>query len=189
MDLQPKLDPASVASPRIRVAVNNRQKTKRLRGLLVRQFCRAAVEEGLRTDPAKTKTLPAPVRFSSAQVAVHFVGASEMTLLNETFLGHPGATDVITFDYRKDAPAGCLSGEVFVCVDVAMAQAPEFRTTWQEELARYVIHGVLHLLGYDDKSPAPRKRMKLEEERFLKELSRRFDWGKLEAVKNGATAK
>jgi probable rRNA maturation factor len=55
-----------------------------------------------------------------------------------------------------------------------MKQAREFRTTWQGELARYVIHGLLHLCGHDDLSPKPRRKMKREENRLLRAVSKQF---------------
>ncbi len=113
-------------------------------------------------------------------LAVHIVNAQEMTRLNETYLQHAGSTDVITFDYSGAGATGPLVGEIFVCVDEALIQARRFRTTWPAELARYIIHGVLHLLGQDDLQPAARRRMKKEEGRLLKELGRRFRLSKLE---------
>jgi probable rRNA maturation factor len=68
-----------------------------------------------------------------------------------------------------------LHGELFICLEVAVAQARGFRTNWQTELARYVVHGVLHLRGFDDLQPAKRRKMKREEDRLLGQLSRRFD--------------
>jgi rRNA maturation RNase YbeY len=110
-------------------------------------------------------------------LAVHLVGEREMTRLNETRLRHAGSTDVITFDYGQ--PGGPLAGEIFVCVDEALAQAARFRVQWPEELVRYIVHGVLHLRGYDDLRPAPRARMKREESRLLKKLACDFRLSKL----------
>ena len=47
-----------------------------------------------------------------------------------------------------------LHGEIFICVDEAVWQARKFRTSWQSEIVRYLVHGVLHLLGHDDSRPA-----------------------------------
>jgi rRNA maturation RNase YbeY len=110
-------------------------------------------------------------------LTVHLIGESEMTRLNETCLRHAGSTDVITFDYAE--PKDSLAGEIFVCVDEALVQAARFRTSWQEELARYIIHGTLHLLGHDDLRPTARRRMKREEGRRLKKLARDFRLSKL----------
>jgi probable rRNA maturation factor len=105
-------------------------------------------------------------------LGVYIVGAKEMTRLNETFLQHQGSTDVITFDYAEPGEAG-LHGEIFVCVDEALLQARRFHATWQSELLRYMVHGVLHLRGYDDQRPADRRKMKQAENRWLRELEGR----------------
>jgi probable rRNA maturation factor len=112
-------------------------------------------------------------------VVIHLVNDLEMTRLNETQLRHAGSTDVITFDYSGAEPLPPLAGEIFVCVDEAMRQAARFRTTWQNELARYIVHGLLHLRGYDDVKTAARHRMKLEEGQQVRKLARDFDLRKL----------
>lgn len=112
-------------------------------------------------------------------LTVHLLNALHIARLNQLYLGHDGPTDVITFDY-SDGPAAPLVGEIFVCVDEAFLHARRFRTTWQAELARYIIHGSLHLRGHDDRQPPQRRRMKREESRLLKKLSLRFDLSKLE---------
>jgi probable rRNA maturation factor len=72
-----------------------------------------------------------------------------------------------------------LRGELFVCLDDAVKQAREFRTTWQSELVRYVIHGLLHLCGHDDLKPAARRRMKREENRILSATAKHFPVSRL----------
>lgn len=115
----------------------------------------------------------------SHELAVHLVDDEEVTLLNETFLQHEGSTDVITFDHSEGPFTGHLHGEIFICVDEAARNARAFRTTWQSELARYLVHGCLHLLGHDDKSPVPRRRMKREENRLVRRLAGRFPFSRL----------
>ncbi|PYJ97280.1 MAG: hypothetical protein DME23_16275, partial [Verrucomicrobia bacterium] len=61
----------------------------------------------------------------------------------------------------------------------AVAQARRFRTTWQSELVRYLVHGVLHLRGYNDRQPKFRRVMKREEDRLVRELTRLFPLSKL----------
>jgi rRNA maturation RNase YbeY len=133
-------------------------------------------------------------------LGICLVSPAEITRLNETFLGHHGPTDVITFDYsdpesaapppgrtaarrrlhRSPAePRPAIHGELFICLDVAVRHARQFRTTWPRELVRYVVHGVLHLIGYDDHRPADRRAMKREENRLLRELIRRRAASKL----------
>ncbi len=67
-----------------------------------------------------------------------------------------------------------LHGEIFICVDEAIAQARKYAPRWQSEIVRYVIHGILHLLGHDDSRPAARRRMKREENRLLRRLAGKF---------------
>jgi len=95
-------------------------------------------------------------------------------LINETFLKHEGSTDVVTFDYADKTEETILAGEIFICIDEAIVQAKKFRTSWQSEIVRYVVHGVLHLTGHDDLKPNLRRRMKREENRLLSRLSRKF---------------
>lgn len=113
-------------------------------------------------------------------LTIHLVNAREMTRLNENYLQHAGSTDVITFDYSSDGAPKSLVGEIFICIDEALIQARRFHTTWQAELVRYIIHGLLHLRGHDDLHAAARRRMKKVEGRLLKELDRRFRLSKLE---------
>src|SRR5689334_3973530 len=110
-----------------------------------------------------------------------------MARINQTFLQHEGSTDVITFDHSKTPPTrpfdvnspspaagpgpGPIHGEIFISVPDAVAQAREFGTTWQDELVRYVIHGLLHLLGHDDLQPAARRVMKRAENRLVAALT------------------
>jgi rRNA maturation RNase YbeY len=108
------------------------------------------------------------------ELGVYLVDPVEMTRLNEAFLHHAGSTDVITFNYASEAEGEELHGEIFICIAEAVAQARRFRVTWQHELVRYVVHGILHLLGHDDADPAARRKMKREENRLVRQLARRF---------------
>jgi probable rRNA maturation factor len=121
-------------------------------------------------------------------LGICIVRAPEMARLNESFLHHGGSTDVITFDYSESPEPGTrastadrrhLHGEIFICIDDAIAQARQFRTSWQSELARYVIHGVLHLRGFDDIRPADRRKMKRRESRLLAKAGHLFPLRKL----------
>jgi probable rRNA maturation factor len=119
-----------------------------------------------------------------ADLGIFLVASPEMTQINETYLHHAGSTDVIAFDYANHGPRTAdhvLHGEMFICVDEAIRQARRFRTTWQSELVRYLVHGVLHLCGHDDRHTADRRQMKHEEGRLLRSLVKRFPIGGLAA--------
>jgi len=107
------------------------------------------------------------------ELGIYVVGVPEMTSMNETYLQHQGPTDVITFNYAE-GETGPLVGEIFICLEVARSQARRFGVSWQKELVRYVVHGVLHLCGYDDKKPSQRAQMKREENRLLRLLTDQF---------------
>ena len=147
------------------LVLRNRQ---RVRGVDLRQLRRIA-----------GATLEGLLNLRVYELGVHLVGAREMAALNETFLGQDGSTDVITFDHSEAAAEPGLRGELFICLDDAVVQARQFGTTWQAEVIRYLVHGVLHLRGYDDRDPACRRRMKREEDRLVKELGRHFDLSRL----------
>jgi len=112
-------------------------------------------------------------------LGIHLVNAIEIERLHQTWLHHQGSTDVITFDYCDPAQPQRLAGDIFVCVSVAIAQAKTFKTTWQSELVRYVVHGILHLAGFDDRTTKKRTEMKRVENHWIRVLSRQFDPNKI----------
>lgn len=123
------------------------------------------------------------------EIGVHFVAAVEMARLNETHLNHSGSTDVITFGYSEPGNDEPLFGDIFICVDDALAQARRFNTTWPFEIVRYFTHAVLHLQGYDDLRPGPRRVMKREENNLVNQLAARFALGELDRSKRRPPAR
>jgi len=157
------------------VHFRNRQRVRRVNIPLLRRMTRLLLENFCGIE--------------NYELCIHLVAAPEMARVNQQFLQHEGSTDVITFDFEDSPPASpspvgreragvrvlsSLHGEIYICLDDALKQSHQFRTTWQSEVIRYVIHGVLHLLGHDDLKPAARKKMKREENRLLQEISRNF---------------
>jgi rRNA maturation RNase YbeY len=128
------------------------------------RFCRVGLRELRRIVIALLREIFGPTEFD---LSICLISARQMTRLNESFLRHAGPTDVLAFDY-SDPGDKTLRGEIFVCVEVAVSQSRHFRTRWQSELIRYLIHGLLHLQGYDDHKSSDRQRMKREENRLLK---------------------
>jgi len=117
------------------------------------------------------------MKVSDDELCFHFVPAEEMAKVNEQFLDHIGPTDVITFNHSENGDR--LHGEIFICPEVAVAHAREFRTSWQEEIVRYCVHGLLHLRGYDDVRAADRRKMRREEDRLVKVLTKQFALARL----------
>ena len=105
-------------------------------------------------------------KWTEYELAVHFVSAKRMALINHKHLGHEGPTDILTFDYEESFQ----SGEIFICPAVAAKYAEHHKQSLMTELARYLIHGLLHMSGHDDKVPAARRKMEREETRLLRLL-------------------
>lgn len=142
------------------LAFSNRQKTCKVDLRLLRRVARHLLEEFFKAE--------------SYDLGVNLIGSRKSRRLNETYLRHEGPTDIITFNYAEPDSSVRFHGELFICVDVAVEQARRFRTTWQRELVRYLVHGLLHLDGYDDNTPEARAIMKRVENKWVKMLDQRF---------------
>jgi len=147
------------------LTLRNHQRELRVNLPVLRQITRALLRDYVQRD--------------YLELGIHLLSDADMVRLNETFLRHQGSTDVITFDYGEPAQPGLLCGEIFICIEEAIAQARRFHTTWQSELIRYLVHGLLHLCGYDDRTAVMRRAMKAEENRLLALLTRRFSFTEL----------
>jgi len=151
------------------IFIANRQRTKKIHS----RFLKEVVTE-----------IFAELDITEAELGIALVSATEMAKVNWHYLQHEGSTDVITFDHSSpdneiEGARLQLHGELFICVEDAMAQARQFKTTWQAEVIRYVAHGVLHLLGYDDLKPHLRRQMKREENKLVRHLAPKFSFRQL----------
>lgn len=90
-------------------------------------------------------------RVRDALVSITFVSKREIARLNRRHLGHPGATDVISFALGQTSRSArqAIVGDIYIAPDVARENAVRFGGSIREELTRLVIHGTLHVLGYD----------------------------------------
>lgn len=107
---------------------------------------------------------------STDEISVHFISNIAMCQLHEEFFNDPSPTDCITFpiDGKEGQSLGYhVLGEIFICPRAALNFAPESVFT---ELTLYLVHGILHLLGYDDIALNHRKKMRAAEERHMKNL-------------------
>lgn len=80
-------------------------------------------------------------------LSITLLSKPRMAAFNRKHLGHAGATDVISFGFRD--PAGAVIGDIYLCPAVAAENARRFGVGVREELLRLVVHGTLHVLGYD----------------------------------------
>ena len=83
---------------------------------------------------------------------------------NQTYLNHDTYTDIITFDYSEE---NSVSGDIFISIERLKENACKFAVPFDTELRRVMIHGVLHLIGYKDKSDKEKKLMREKEDFYL----------------------
>ena len=98
------------------------------------------------------------------EVGYMFVNDDKILEVNREYLGHDYYTDVITFDYDED---DVVSGDVVISLDTVASNAHLFNKTYEDELYRVIIHGILHLCGINDKGPGEREKMEAAENKAL----------------------
>jgi rRNA maturation RNase YbeY len=103
------------------------------------------------------------------KIAVIFCSDDHLLQLNRRYLQHDYYTDIITFDYTEGL---VLSGDLFISIDTVRANAEHYEQSFENELHRVILHGVLHLCGYADATPAQQKVMRNREDKYLAILSR-----------------
>ena len=131
------------------VTVSNRQRRRKVDAIRLARLARRALD--FVHDP-------------DYQLGIVLVSDTIIARLNAQYHATSGPTDVLSFDY------GDGQGELIISVECAIRQAKRFRTTPVRELALYVVHGILHLHGYDDTTPRKRRRMRAAERRLLARL-------------------
>jgi probable rRNA maturation factor len=107
------------------------------------------------------------------EVRVRIVGDAEMNRVHQQFMGTPGTTDVLTFDLTEGAAAAGRSGldvDILICLDEAQRQAAGRALTVERELLLYLLHGVLHCLGYDDHTEPDAAAMHAREDQVLQAI-------------------
>lgn len=105
------------------------------------------------------------------EVAIHFVSEKEICKLHKKFFDDPTPTDCISFP-MKIGVGYRLLGDVFVCPKVAVTYAEKHEKDPYRELTLYVVHGLLHLIGYDDIEDEDRAAMRAAEQRLMRRLYR-----------------
>lgn len=97
-----------------------------------------------------------------------FVDDETMLDINRRFIGHDYYTDHIGFDYSKD---GALSGDIYISLDTVRTNSELFGVTFDQELRRIIIHGLLHLCGLHDKTDEERDHMQQAEDKALTQFA------------------
>jgi probable rRNA maturation factor len=134
--------------------------------------------EGIRTPVSGRRIAEAAAlvlraeKAGAALLSVTLLTRSRMAAMNRQHLGHAGATDVIAFGFRD--PGGAVIGDVYLCPEVATANAHRLGVPVRQELLRLVVHGTLHVLGYDHPESEARltSSMWKRQERLLARVTR-----------------
>lgn len=134
----------------ISIQISNRQKRLPVDRVRLRKAVRAIFQDA---------------GIANVQLSVAIVDDPTIASLHAEFLDDPEPTDVLSF--LLDRTDDSLEGEVVASADTAANSAPKFGNTAEDELLLYVIHGSLHLVGYDDASPKLRKEMRAMERKYL----------------------
>lgn len=93
-----------------------------------------------------------------------FCSDSYILDINKKYLGHDFYTDIITFDYCEES---VLSGDLFISVDTVRDNSELYETSFDDEIHRVIVHGLLHLIGYDDHTDSDKKIMRAKENQYL----------------------
>jgi probable rRNA maturation factor len=137
------------------ISVANRQRMVRVDLAALREFAGSALSVCLNLPARKPGVLA-----GLAEVHVILVSDKRIAGIHRRFLGDPGPTDVITFEH----------GEIVISAETAKRQARQFGTSLAHELRLYLVHGLLHLHGFDDKTAAGAAQMKRRQERVVASL-------------------
>ena len=103
---------------------------------------------------------------TTGEISVVFCSDAYLLEVNRRYLGHDYYTDIITFDYG-DPEKGRIAGDLMIGIDTVGENASKYGVSFENELHRVIIHGILHLCGYGDKSPEEEKKMRALENRYL----------------------
>ncbi|HIZ04763.1 MAG TPA: rRNA maturation RNase YbeY [Candidatus Phocaeicola gallistercoris] len=98
------------------------------------------------------------------EIAYIFCSDEKILEVNRQYLQHDYYTDIITFDYTE---GNRISGDLFISLDTVRTNAEQFKASYDNELHRVIIHGILHLCGIDDKGPGEREIMETAENKAL----------------------
>lgn len=112
-----------------------------------------------------TSNLAKELNFTISSLEINFISGSEIYAINKKHLKHYYTTDIITFNYSNNSKE--IDGEIFISLDDALENSKKFKVSYSEEIVRLVIHGILHLLGYDDQKSSDKKIMKRLENELL----------------------
>src|SRR5262249_24074666 len=137
-----------------RISVRNRQRKVPLNVAELQEFAAKALQNCLQLQKEKQTDLR-----KLGEISVWLISDRRISQLHRQFLGQRGPTDVLSFQY----------GEIFISVETARRHARVFANPLVRELQLYIVHGLLHLHGFDDRTPAQARKIKGVQERILRD--------------------
>lgn len=137
------------------IQVSNRQKIRKINAWAVKRLI---------------KEIVAFLEVDVEELSLVFCDDPFLKPLNAQYFGRDVVTDVISFPMVEFDEMGFVSGELLISVERAFAQSKEYKMPFANELTLYIIHGFLHLMGYEDSPESERIVMKAEEERVLEHI-------------------
>jgi len=114
------------------------------------------------------KEIAADYNLKVGDIAYIFCSDERILEVNNQYLNHDYYTDIITFDYSE---GNTISGDIFISLDTVRSNSADFEVSFENELLRIIIHGILHLCGQDDKTPELRLEMTEKENIALKKYT------------------
>jgi probable rRNA maturation factor len=105
--------------------------------------------------------------FSIKQLNYIFTTDPALREMNKSFLNHEYETDVLTFDLSEQDELKGIEGEIYISLDRIRVQAKEYNTGFKNELMRVMVHGLLHLIGFDDIEETDKAKMRIAEDKAL----------------------
>ncbi len=120
------------------------------------------------------KSIIAKKKRKTGEITFVFCSDDYLLKINKQYLNHDTFTDIITFDYSKGDRKKSISGDIFISVERIKENAIKYSKSAENELHRVIIHGILHLLGYTDKTKIAKEEMTMQENMYLKVLEKKF---------------
>ena len=147
----------SLSAVQPRITVRNAQRKIRVHLPALQMFAERALEQSM-----QVQLRPGSVFEALEEISAIIVSDARMAALHKRFLNIPGPTDVITFQH----------GEIVVSAETARRNAATYRTSTENEIRLYIIHGILHLMGFDDTTAVAARTMRRTQKRIFAAASR-----------------
>ncbi len=131
-------------------------------------YCENKIKINRRIVHKIVSELKSELNFSIDSLYINFISDKKIIQINKKYLNHNYSTDIITFNYSGSS--SLLDGEIFISYNDAYDNSLKYKVSHNSELIRLIVHGILHLIGYDDKKATDRTKMKRIENKLVKKL-------------------